>query len=467
MGLRNLHSIGYVAETFSGSVTASDTDGGTYFNEDMITSSFYGVLNRNVPPGHTNRIKLFPAVEERHNPIDRTTNKRKSSGWDIFAFMLPNPQDLESTFKTLIGRHNSEIHSGGSFTGSFPQLLSSSARFNNSFGYDLDSLEGDINPGRSGTELVAPFFASNFIVNVAVQLVKDNAGAGYVPEFNFNGIGDLLPGQGYQIKMSSGIVPVEFNLPALTGSGNDTIASKYDLVLSLDKVRTTIDDGWNIIGFNRIAPIRARSFDHPIQQGYHMFLTNPDPLNWYDADFQLANVTYRSIESHDGGFAKEINHVPTSLPGAITINVDRTITGVGTSFLTDYGPEGVHGSNSNPKLKFDYDGVKYLVNVTESISDTEAKLYVIPTEPGLSAYPLTTEFYYKDQEVTNASITHLIEILKDHQGNAFMPEWNYNGIGDFVPGSGYQGKFNEAIEGFAFGTHSMEFKNSLLPKIDQ
>ena len=37
--------------------------------------------------------------------------------------------------------------------------------------------------------------ASDFIV-----IIKDYLGAAYLPEFNFNGIGDLNPGQGYQIK---------------------------------------------------------------------------------------------------------------------------------------------------------------------------------------------------------------------------------------------------------------------------
>jgi len=36
-----------------------------------------------------------------------------------------------------------------------------------------------------------------------VVIVKDNVGSAYLVEYGFNGIGDLLPGNGYQIKMSS------------------------------------------------------------------------------------------------------------------------------------------------------------------------------------------------------------------------------------------------------------------------
>ena len=35
-----------------------------------------------------------------------------------------------------------------------------------------------------------------------IDIVKNNAAAVYWPEFGFNGIGDLIPGQGYQIKLS-------------------------------------------------------------------------------------------------------------------------------------------------------------------------------------------------------------------------------------------------------------------------
>ncbi|GIR11547.1 MAG: hypothetical protein CM15mP23_01220 [Cryomorphaceae bacterium] len=35
-----------------------------------------------------------------------------------------------------------------------------------------------------------------------IEIVKNNAADVYWPEFSFNGIGDLIPGQGYQIKVT-------------------------------------------------------------------------------------------------------------------------------------------------------------------------------------------------------------------------------------------------------------------------
>ena len=45
--------------------------------------------------------------------------------------------------------------------------------------------------------------------------------------------------------------------------------------------------------------------------------------------------------------------------------------------------------------------------------------------------------------------TESIEITKDNNGAVYMPEWGFNGIGDFTPGFGYQIKVTEAIEGFS------------------
>jgi len=38
-----------------------------------------------------------------------------------------------------------------------------------------------------------------------IAMVKDNNGSAYIPEFGFNGIGDLTPGFGYQIKVTDAI----------------------------------------------------------------------------------------------------------------------------------------------------------------------------------------------------------------------------------------------------------------------
>ena len=56
------------------------------------------------------------------------------------------------------------------------------------------------------------------------------------------------------------------------------------------------------------------------------------------------------------------------------------------------------------------------------------------------------------QEVTPAlhEIVDKIVIVKDHFGNAYLPELDFNGIGDFTNGVGYQIKMIEQVDGFQF-----------------
>ena len=49
-----------------------------------------------------------------------------------------------------------------------------------------------------------------------------------------------------------------------------------------------------------------------------------------------------------------------------------------------------------------------------------------------------------------SGITLDIIILKDYLGNAYLPEWDYNGIGSLEFARGYQIKMNQTVEGFQF-----------------
>jgi len=67
----------------------------------------------------------------------------------------------------------------------------------NLFGYSCDESSADL------VEVLNP------ILNVII-IVKDNAGSAYLPDFSYNGIGDLHGGYGYQIKLSESVS--DFNI---------------------------------------------------------------------------------------------------------------------------------------------------------------------------------------------------------------------------------------------------------------
>ena len=48
-----------------------------------------------------------------------------------------------------------------------------------------------------------------------------------------------------------------------------------------------------------------------------------------------------------------------------------------------------------------------------------------------------------------------IEVIKDNEGHVYIPQFAFNGIGDFTPGLGYQIKMNNAVASFSFTTENI------------
>ena len=59
-----------------------------------------------------------------------------------------------------------------------------------------------------------------------------------------------------------------------------------------------------------------------------------------------------------------------------------------------------------------------------------------------------------------------IVLVKNHEGLAYLPEWNYNGIGNLQPGYGYQIKVTESIAAFNLCDVSEENTAALQAEID-
>ena len=52
---------------------------------------------------------------------------------------------------------------------------------------------------------------------------------------------------------------------------------------------------------------------------------------------------------------------------------------------------------------------------------------------------------YHQFDVLLSEIEEAVIIVKDYNGNAYLPSWNFNAIGNAVPGQGYQIKTNSAV----------------------
>ena len=90
-------------------------------------------------------------------------------------------------------------------------------------------------------------------------------------------------------------------------------------------------------------------------------------------------------------------------------------------------------------------GQGYHIKTTADVSVEICGTYLFPENHSI---PLTSGWnligYLRLEPAEIAAVladvtqTNNLIIAKDYMGNAYLPEWNFNGVGDIVPGRGYQ-----------------------------
>jgi len=149
-----------------------------------------------------------------------------------------------------------------------------------------------------------------------IIICKNNAGAAYLPEYGFNGIGDVELGQGYQIKLLNEI--------SITAEGE---------YLAPEENPTILTAGWNMIGYIRLQPadasavlseinstgnlVIAKDFagnaylpefnfngigDFVSGQGYQLKVTNDDVLNYLSNEESYRVSSIDVINNHSSHF---------------------------------------------------------------------------------------------------------------------------------------------------------------------
>ena len=126
-------------------------------------------------------------------------------------------------------------------------------------------------------------FADLSLYNLIIM--KNNLGQQLLPEFNFNGIGDFIPGQGYQVKMPGTFVDTyldtnpnlvsfynkilrdEINKPSEklelqqkiseAGLNIDQITNLNQYQTLLNNIKIDINAGFNMIGYTQFAEVDA------------------------------------------------------------------------------------------------------------------------------------------------------------------------------------------------------------------
>ena len=96
-------------------------------------------------------------------------------------------------------------------------------------------------------------------------------------------------------------------------------------------------------------------------------------------------------------------------------------------------------------------GQGYQIKTTEAVELEVSGAYAFPEENSIEVTAgwnmigyLRTESAAADAVLADINATGNLIIAKDYNGAAYLPEWNFNGIGDMNPGQGYQLKTNNA-----------------------
>jgi hypothetical protein len=86
-----------------------------------------------------------------------------------------------------------------------------------------------------------------------VFIIKDNEGEVYLPSLDYTNINSLIPGQGYQIKLTEPLGPISFCnniiIPNIEDLNLDTLnlIEVYDMIRELNpKIEHNFNQGWNM-----------------------------------------------------------------------------------------------------------------------------------------------------------------------------------------------------------------------------
>ena len=185
-----------------------------------------------------------------------------------------------------------------------------------------------------------------------------------------------------------------------------------------------------------------------------------DQIIWLAYD-SISGLNYKaSLDYISGSDVYAVNAINLVSDYAILIT-PISVYGCTNEFAFNYNVSALLNDDScvfpnNTEL---LDSIVYLISVIDSISDSGESIPTLETalEPwnfGISLNQGWNMFGYgcpQPIELTEVLIDYAdyIVIVKNNNGVAYLPEWNFNGIGALSPGYGYQIKVTQSIDDFS------------------
>lgn len=250
------------------------------------------------------------------------------------------------------------------------------------------------------------------------------------------------------------IVPEETNdsgaslqITDLEGNSSNIIdfgLVKYDGVVTPNTSRTfTTQTGWNIMSCPFL--INSIVYGHNAKPGYSSNDIVASNGN-YPIDEFVKNHLYEfendTVPIH---YKYENEHALGGLIGRFTILKDY----LGAAYLPDFSFNGIgnfaqlegYQYKMTNKFYWKFTGTP-MYNITTG--DVEVPFTLNANGWTFIAFPylhqVDARFFFQEWVEQD-----LLIIAKNNQGNAYLPEWDFNGIGDLKPGEGYQVKVQNIV----------------------
>jgi dienelactone hydrolase len=182
-----------------------------------------------------------------------------------------------------------------------------------------------------------------------------------------------------------------------------------------------------------------------------ILLETPESASNYTTNISCLpiNMNTQEIECVEGWsiISTYINTINTNFSNFISSIISNLVIAkdnVGNAYLPEWDFNGIGDIEQ---------GQAYLIKMVNTVSLAVEGEQIIASENSISlnqGWNLIANF---NTEPTNsdASFAALVEtgnviIIKDYIGNALLPEWDFNGLGDLQPGRGYQIKVSANCE---------------------
>ena len=92
--------------------------------------------------------------------------------------------------------------------------------------------------------------------------------------------------------------------------------------------------------------------------------------------------------------------------------------------------------------------LNYSIDSLESIIFVLSEPILVNLQAGWNIIGFTCNETHDAVESTT-QIDNILIVMKSNDGDVYIPEYGFNGIGDLIPGHGYQIKITEDILGFS------------------